>query len=105
MLVAARGHSCSFDDLVGAQENRRRNHQAELPRGSGVYGEVEVGGPFDWEISRRSSAKIRATSSAVRCLNSTKFAPYASRQPAAAISRHSHMVGSLASRARRDISD
>jgi hypothetical protein len=43
--------STSFDDLVGAGEQRRRHLEAECPRRLQVDDEFELGRLLDWQVS------------------------------------------------------
>src|SRR5215471_286195 len=45
-------HSCSFDDLVGAREQRRRHVDTERLGGRDVDRQVELGGQFDRQVAR-----------------------------------------------------
>jgi hypothetical protein len=49
-------HSCSFDHLVGAGEQRRRNVEAERFRGRQVHDEIKFGRLLDWNVGWLSAA-------------------------------------------------
>jgi hypothetical protein len=50
-----RGCFALFDDFVGADEDRRRDRQAEFLRGLEVDNEVELHRPLNWQIGEVGS--------------------------------------------------
>src|SRR3989304_522871 len=52
LLVQARCASCSFDHLVGAQQQFLRDGESERPRGPAVDDHLEFRGLLYWEVAR-----------------------------------------------------
>src|SRR5215469_11729849 len=55
--AGARIRAVSFDNLVGAGEDRRRDRQAESPGGLEVHNQLELGRLLDRQVGRLGTAQ------------------------------------------------
>src|SRR6516165_4042739 len=83
----------SFDHLVGAREQRRRNFQSERPRCAGVDHQLELRRPLDWEVAGLLALEDAGGVDAEQAITLVRICCIAHEPPAAANSRRKYTVG------------